>query len=255
MSAQRLEGRRCLVTGAAGGQGAAVSRRFAVEGAAVAVTDLDTGRVEDLATELRDAGATAVGVAADVADEAQVASAVATAVESFGGLDVLYNNAGVLFTDADRPSEDLERSTWDQVMAINATGVFLFCKHALPHLLEAAPGSVILNVGSAASYRGDPHFHAYAASKGALLAYTASLAQNYGPRGLRANLICPGFVETPMVSTFLEDPDLVATVAGATALRRMGAPSEIAAYAAFLASTEASYVTDSIVTVHGGLVK
>ncbi len=255
MDAQRLGGRRCLVTGAVGGQGAAVSRRFAADGASVVVTDLDAGRVEDLVAELRDAGAVAIGVAADVRDEAQVANVVATAVESLGGLDVLYNNAGVLLTDADRPSEDLERSTWDQVLAINATGVFLFCKHALPPLLEAAPGSVILNVGSAASYRGDAHFHAYAASKGALLAYTASLAQNYGPRGLRANLICPGFVETPMVSTFLEDPELVAAVAGTTALRRMGKPAEIAAYAAFLASEEASYVTDSIVTAHGGLVK
>ena len=255
MSKRRLEGRRCLVTGAVGGQGAAVSRRFAAEGAAVAVTDLDAGRTEALAAELRDAGATAVGVAADVRDEAQVAAVIETAVDALGGLDVLYNNAGVLLTDADRPSEDLDRATWDQVMAINATGVFLFCKHALPPLLEAAPGSVILNVGSAASYRGDSHFHAYAASKGALLAYTASLAQNYGPRGLRANLICPGFVETPMVATFLEDPELVAQVAGVTALRRMGKPEEIAAYAAFLASEEASYVTDSIVTAHGGLVK
>lgn len=255
MGEQRLEGRRCLVTGAAGGQGAAVSRRFAAEGAAVAVTDLDAGSVENLAAELRSEGATAVALAADVRHEAQVAAVVRAAVDTMGGLDVLYNNAGVLLTDADRPSEELERSTWDEVLAINATGVFLFCKHALGALLEAAPGSVILNVGSAASYRGDPHFHAYAASKGALLAYTASLAQNYGPRGLRANLICPGFVETPMVSTFLEDPELVAAVAGTTALRRMGLPTEIAAYAAFLASAEASYVTDSIVTIHGGLVK
>lgn len=255
MDSQRLAGRRCLVTGAVGGQGAAVSRRFATEGATLAVTDLDAARVEALARELRDGGATAVGVAADVRDEAQVATVVAAAVESLGGLDVLYNNAGVLLTDTDRPSEDLERSTWDEVLAINATGVFLFCKHALLPLLEAAPGSVILNVGSAASYRGDSHFHAYAASKGALLAYTASLAQKYGPRGLRANLICPGFVETPMVATFLEDPELVAQVAGVTALRRMGKPEEIAAYAAFLASVEASYVTDSIVTAHGGLVK
>ena len=255
MSGGRLEGRRCLVTGAVGGQGAAVSRRFAAEGAALAVTDLDADRVEALVEELRDSGATAVGVAADVRDETQVAAVVTAAVDAFGGLDVLYNNAGVLLIEADGPSEDLERRAWDQVLAINATGVFLFCKHAIGALLAAAPGSVILNVGSAASYRGDPHFHAYAASKGALLAYTASLAQNYGPRGLRANLICPGFVETPMVATFLEDPDLVAQVAGMTALRRMGNPDEIAAYAAFLASEEASYVTDSVVTVHGGLVK
>ncbi|MDE0669076.1 MAG: SDR family oxidoreductase [bacterium] len=255
MSERRLEGRRCLVTGAAGGQGAAVSRRFAAEGASLAVTDVGDERVQTLAAELRDGGATAVGVTADARDEAQVAGAMEVAVGALGGLDVLYNNAGVLLLDDDRPSEDLELDTWNQVLAINATGMFLFCKHALRPLLEAAPGSVILNVGSAASYRGDPHFHAYAAAKGALLSYTASLAQCYGPQGLRANLICPGFIETPMIESLLSDEDLLAAVTGATALRRMGQPEEIAAYAAFLASTDASFVTDAVVTVHGGFVK
>ena len=255
MSAGRLERRRCLVTGATGGQGAAVSRRFAAEGASVAVTDLNGGAVQALARELRDCGATAVGFAADVRDEAQVADVVAAAGDGLGGLDVLYNNAGVLLIDDDGPSEDLELATWNDVLAINATGMFLFCKHALGALLEAAPGSVILNVGSAASYRGDPYFHAYAAAKGALLSYTASLAQRYGPEGLRANLICPGFVETPMIESLLDDEDLIAAVTGATALRRMGRPEEIAAYAAFLASTDASFVTDAVIRVHGGFVK
>lgn len=255
MSEPRLQGRRCLVTGAAGGQGAAVSRRFAAEGASLAVTDLHDDKVQELAAELRDGGANAVGVAGDVRDETQVAEVVGAAVSALGGLDVLYNNAGVLLIEDDRPSEELELATWNDVLAVNATGMFLFCKHALPALLEAAPGSVILNVGSAASYRGDPHFHAYAAAKGALLSYTASLAQCYGPRGLRANLLCPGFIDTPMISSLLGDEDLVAAVTGATALRRMGEPEEIAAYAAFLASTEASFVTDAVVTVHGGFVK
>lgn len=255
MSAGRLEGRRCLVTGATGGQGAAVSRRFAAEGASVALTDLHDGAVQALARELRDSGTAAVGVSADVRDEAQVAAVVAAACDDLGGLDVLYNNAGVLLIDDDRPSEGLELATWNDVLAINATGMFLFCKHALPALLEAAPGSVILNVGSAASYRGDPYFHAYAAAKGALLSYTASLAQRYGPQGLRANLVCPGFIETPMIESLLDDEDLIATVTGATALRRMGRPEEIAAYAAFLASSDASFVTDAVVTVHGGFVK
>ena len=213
------------------------------------------GRSEDLAAELRDGGATAVGVAADVRDEAEVAAVVEAAVDALGGLDVLYNNAGVLLIHDDRPTEELELTTWNDVLAINTTGMFLFCKHALPPLLEAAPGSVILNVGSAASYRGDPYFHAYAAAKGALLSYTASLAQRYGPRGLRANLICPGFIDTPMIESLLTDEDLVAAVTDATALRRMGQPEEIAAYAAFLASTDASFVTDAVVTVHGGFVK
>ena len=120
---------------------------------------------------------------------------------------------------------------------------------------QAAPGSVILNVGSVASYAGDVEFHAYAASKAALIGYTASLAQRYGPAGLRANLICPGFVDTPMVARWSADPEAAGPILASTALRRFGQPDEIAAYAAFLASTEASFVTGSVVTVHGGLVK
>ncbi len=251
----RLEGRRCLVTGAAGGQGAAVSRRFAAEGARVAVTDLSPERTASIANDLRAAGADAIGLAADVRDEVQVEAVVRAAVAAFGGLDVLYNNAGVLLADRDAPVERLDRSTWDEVLATNTTSTFLFSKHAVPHLLAAAPGSVILNVGSAASYAGDMEFHAYAASKGALIALTASFAQRYGPAGLRANLICPGFVETPMVSRWLEDDAAMGAILGATALRRFAHPDEIAAYAAFLASTEASFVTSSVVTVHGGLVK
>jgi NAD(P)-dependent dehydrogenase (short-subunit alcohol dehydrogenase family) len=252
---KRLTGRRCLITGAAGGQGRAVSRRFAAEGARVAVTDLAGEQVSALADELRDTGADAIGVAADVRDEAQVAAAVAAAAEAFGGLDVLYNNAGVLRPEEDAPVERLERAVWDDVLAVNTTSVFLFCKHAVPHLLDAAPGSVILNVGSVASYAGDTEFHAYAASKGALIALTASLAQRYGHQGLRANLICPGFVETPMVSRWLGDDAAMAAITASTALRRFGQPEEIAAYAVFLASEEASFVTSSLVTVHGGLVK
>ncbi len=255
MSTRRLEGRRCLVTGATGGQGVAVCRRFAAEGASIALTDLHDDAVQVLARELRDAGTTAVGIAADVRDEAQVAAVVAGSNDRLGGLDVLYNNAGVLRIDDDCPSEVLQLATWNDVLAINATGVFLFCKHALPVLLEAAPGSVILNVGSVASYRGDPYFHAYAAAKGALLSYSASLAQRYGPEGLRTNLICPGFIETPMIESFMEDEGLIASVTRATALRRVGRPGEVAAYAAFLASTDASFVTDTVVPLHGGLVK
>src|SRR3990172_3009426 len=200
----RLEGRRCLVTGATGGQGAAVSRRFAFEGARVAVTDLSEDRVASLADELRRTGRDAVGIAGDVRDEGQVEAVIQAVVEAFGGLDVLYNNAGVLLPDSDAPVEQLERAVWDEVLATNATSVFLFCKHAVPHLLAAAPGSVILNVGSVASYAGDE--------------------------------------------------DALGPILDATALRRFGQPEEIAAYAAFLASTEASFVTSSLVTVHGGLL-
>ncbi len=252
---RRLDGRRCLVTGATGGQGIAVSRRLGSEGARVAVTDLSEEAVGALVAELQAQGADAVGRAADCRDEGEVAAVVETAAKALGGLDVLYNNAGVLLADQDGPVERLERSVWDDVMAVNTTSVFLFCKHAIEHLLASAPGSVILNVGSVASYAGDTEYHAYSASKSALIGYTASLAQRYGPAGVRANLICPGFVETPMVSQWVEDADASAPILDATALRRFGQPDEIAAYAAFLASDEASFVTGSVVTVHGGLVK
>jgi len=247
---QRLEGRRCLLTGAAGGQGEAVARRFAAEGARVAVSDLAGERLDAVAADLG-----AIGVAGDVRDEQQVEAVVREAVEQLDGLDVLYNNAGVLLTDRDAPTERLERSVWDEVLATNTTSVFLFCKHGLPHLLDAAPGSVILNVGSVASYAGDTEYHAYAASKSALLGYTASLAQRYGRQGVRANLICPGFVATPMVRRWLDDDESAQPILDATALGRFGTPEEIAAYAAFLASDEAAFVTGSVITVHGGLVK
>ena len=156
--------------------------------------------------------------------------------------------------DRDGPADSLELSVWEAVLRINTTGAFLCCKHALPHLLRTQRG-VIVNVSSTAGHAGDPQAHAYAASKGALLAFTRSLAQRYGPLGLRAVSLCPGFVATGMVDFALENESIASAVRAATALQRFGGPDEIAAVAAFLLSDDASFVTSCALDVHGGLVK
>lgn len=247
-----LEGRAILVTGAAGGQGRAVVRRLLDGGARVLATDLPGPSLEAL-RELGEPDRLVLR-AADVTAEPDVAATCKAAVEAFGGLDGLYNNAGVYWHDRDAPADELALDVWQTVLAINATGCFLCCKHALPSLRRSGRG-VVVNVSSTAGHAGDPDCHAYAASKGALLALTRSIAQRYGGEGLRAVALCPGFVETPMVGFALDDPAIVERVRAATALGRLGRPEEIAEIAAFLLSEAASFVTSVVIDAHGGLVK
>lgn len=249
-----MAGRRALISGAAGGQGEAVARRFVAEGARVALTDISSERLRHLSNDLIGEGHDAVAFPCDVRKDLEVEAVVEAAADALGGLDVLYNNAGVYWPDRDAPVDRLERGVWDEILAINTTSVFLFSKHALKHLLAAGDG-VLLNVASVAAYAGDAQCHAYAASKGALIALTKSIAQRYGNAGLRANVICPGFIATPMVDWLLEDASLAQDVMDATALARVGTPEEVASVAAFLASADASFVTASVIPVHGGLVK
>jgi len=248
-----LVGRRILVTGAAGGQGAAVARRLAASGAALALTDLPGEALDRVVAELEDGGRV-VSIGADVTDEAQVSAVCTRATAVLGGLDGLYNNAGVYWHDRDAPVDRLPREVWDAVLAVNVTGPYLFCKHALEALRRSGRG-VVVNVASTAGHAGDPDCHAYAASKGALIALTRSIAQRYGVDGLRAVALCPGFVETAMVDFAVADATIAERVRRATALRRLGQPDEIAAVAAFLLSDDASFVTSVVIDAHGGLIK
>lgn len=250
----RLAGKRIVVTGACGGQGQAVAERFAQEGARLGVTDIDPIGLAELEQRLVAAGCEVLAVPADLRQESEVAQVIAAVVNRFGGLDALYNNAGVRWADRDGPVDALNRDVWDDTFAVNVTGTFLFCKHAMPHLLAAGNG-VVINVSSTAGTGGDPDAHAYGASKGALIALTKSIAQRWGPEGLRAVVICPGLIDTPMLDAALAGGEMTRALLSATALERIGTSAEVAGVAAFLASDDASYVTSCVIEVHGGLQK
>jgi len=245
----RLAGKVAIVTGAASGIGRASAERFAAEGAAVVVSDVADG--EAVAAGIRARGGRATFVRCDVAEEPQVAALVAAAVREFGKLDVMFNNAGVGLAV---PFEQLDPAAWDRVQRINLRGVYLGCRHALPHL--RATRGTILNTASQSGLEGQAMNEAYCAAKAGVVMLTRALAREVAPAGVRVNAICPGGVDTPLlrgyVQAFRGSPDAVESVAAGIPLRRMATPDEIANVALFLVSDEASFVTGVALPVDGG---
>jgi NAD(P)-dependent dehydrogenase (short-subunit alcohol dehydrogenase family) len=246
--AGRLEGKVCVITGAGGGMGADAAVRFSEEGASVVVADVDGDAAARVAGEV---GGLAVQV--DVADEESVKAMYAAADERHGGIDVLYNNAGISPAD-DASILDTELEAWERVQAVNTRGVYLCCRHGIPYLLQRGGGSVI-NVASFVALVGAATSQiSYTASKGAVLALSRELAVQFARERIRVNALCPGPVETPLLlRIWSETPGAAERRLVHLPMGRMAQPREIVNAALFLASDEASYVTGATFLVDGGL--
>ncbi|MHB8508148.1 MAG: SDR family NAD(P)-dependent oxidoreductase [Candidatus Dormibacteria bacterium] len=239
-----FEGRTCVVTGAGSGIGQALCSKLRDAGARVFGADLDPSGVPDGCVSHR----------VDVTSEAEVAAMVAAAVDAFGSLDVLCNNAGIGSTHS---VVDTSVEEWEQVFAVNVRGVFLGCKHGLRRMLDQG-GGVIVNTASIAGLVGLRDRAAYCASKGAVVSLTKQVALQYSDRGIRCNCVCPGTVDSPWVGRLLEeagDPEAArAALVARQPMGRLGTPEEIASAIYYLASDAAAFMTGSALVIDGGLL-
>ncbi len=252
---RRFEGRVIVITGAAGGIGRATAERFASEGANVVAVDLPGSGLDETIALVEAAGASGLAVPADVTRSADVERYVSAAKGRFGGIDYFFNNAGIEGWIG--PTTQYPEEMFDKVIAVNLKGVFLGIKYVVPVMLERG-GGVIINTASIAGLSGTPSIFAYGASKHAVVGMTRSAALEFGGQGIRTNAICPSPIETRMMRALErginpDEPEQVhQSMAAGNPMGRYGEPDEVAAFVAFLCSSDASYLNGGIFPIDGG---
>jgi len=249
---QTFNEKTVVITGGGGGIGGATSRRFARQGARVAVFDLNLEAAEKVAAQIRAEGGQAEAFRCDITDRASVDAAVAATLERFGAIDVLVNNAGITGSRQATRCHETPVDEWDRVHAVNVRGPFLCSRAVLPSMIARGSGHII-TIASVAGLVAFPGRCAYTASKGAALMLTRSIAVDYAAAGIRANAVCPGMVYTPMTSWRLDQPELRAEMEERIPVGRVAEPDEIADAVALLASGRLAYMTGHPLVVDGGM--
>lgn len=248
----RLADKVAIITGAAGGMGKLAAEVFAREGASVVVTDIAAKEGEEAARVIRDAGGKAIFVRANAANEDEVEHMVNAAVDAFGRVDILYNNAGIM-PEEDGSVTDVSEATWDKVMDVNLKSAFLCSKYTIPHMVKQGKGSII-NIASFVAFMGcTVPQDAYTASKGGMLSLTKSFAVQYGKNGIRCNAICPGPIETPLLRYLWTSEEARNLRLNRIPLGRFGEAKDIVYMALYLASDESSWTTGAWLIVDGGI--
>ena len=256
MTDRLLESKVAIVTGAASGIGRATAQLFARHGARVAVLDVDDAGGSETVESIRSIGGQAIFIKTDVSLAAEFESAVQRVIEKYDRLDVIFNGAGLSGRRwGDGPTADCTEEAWDRVMAINLKSVFLGCKYAIPEMLKTGSGAIVNLSSVLGLVGGDADFatHAYAASKGGIISLTRAIAAYYAPQHIRANVICPGLIATPMSQRAQSNKTIRARLSELQPLTSdFGQPIDVAHAALYLASDQARFVTGAVLTVDGG---